>query len=494
MTKKVAKMTVARRFAGIVAAYVVVSSLVGSMDAAAVGAKAPSPGRHCRGVAVPMTGNLQRAVDRHPSGTVFCIASGEHRMRTFVVPKDGDQFVGLPGAVLDGSVPLTTFTQDGSVWTTKLSVPLNPVLAGQCAPGRGDTCRYANDVYVDNRPLRRAESADHLGPRSFFIDGDTLSLGADPSGHTVEIGVATRAFKGWTTGVERVTIRNLVIQKFANEGGIAAVNARASWRVLDNKVQLNHGVGVQDANLIEGNVIIKNGELGIAGSFTDGSRIENNVISWNNYGGFDPNYFSGGGKWVKSKNLIVSHNTVRGNVGPGLWTDGDSIDILYSDNLVVGNTGPGIFHEISYRAVISGNTVTGNGTADAGWLDGAGILLSSSGDVEIVGNIVSGNRNGIGIIQTDRGSGDYGPYVAQNDYVHNNDVTMMNGRSGLVTSMDDPSYFTSRNNRFAGNHYRLGCARLYFAWSSPDAELTWAQWLATGNDAGATMESICKKD
>jgi parallel beta-helix repeat protein len=399
----------------------------------------------------------------------------------------------MPGAVLDGSVPLSTFTQDGSTWTTKLNVPLNPVLAGQCAPGRGDTCRYANDVYFDNRPLRREDSPDHLGPRSFAVDGDTLFLGRDPSGHTVEIGVATRAFKGWGTGVERVTVRNLVIQKFANEGGIAAVNARASWRVIDCRIQLNHGVGVQDANLIQGNVIMSNGELGIAGSFTNGARIEHNVISYNNYGGFDTGEFSGGGKWVKSKNLVVSHNVVRGNRGPGLWTDGDSIDVLYADNLVVGNTGPGIFHEISFDAVIRGNTVKYNGSAEAGWLEGAGILLNSSRNVEITDNVVSGNRNGIGLVQTDRGSGDYGPYITANDYVHDNDVTMLEGRSGLVTSMDDPSYFTSRNNRFVANHYHLGCARLYFAWTTPDAELTWAQWRATGNDATATMQPICNK-
>jgi parallel beta-helix repeat protein len=493
MTGKRATPTSPRRIAAAVAACAALAALPGSVDALAHPAKKPAPAKQCRGVVVALGQSLQRAVDRHSSGTVFCIAPGTHRLRNYVIPKNGDQFVGMPGAILDGSVPLTQFTHDGSTWTTKLDVPMNPVLAGQCGPNRGDTCRYANDVYVDSRPLRREDSADHLGPRSFAIDGDTLSLGADPTGHTVEIGVATRAFKGWDTGVDNVTVRNLVIQKFANEGGIAAVNARASWRVLDCRIQLNHGVGVQDANLIEGNVITMNGELGIAGSFTDGARIEHNVISYNNYVGFDPNYFSGGGKWVKSKNLVVSHNVVRGNHGPGLWTDGDSIDVLYADNLVVGNTGPGIFHEISYRAVIRGNTVRDNGSEDVGWLDGAGILLNSSGDVEIANNVLSGNRNGIGIVQTDRGSGDYGPYVAQNDYVHDNSVTMIKGRSGLVTSMDDPSYFTSRNNRFAANHYYLGCAGTYFAWSTPDGELTWAQWRATGNDAGATMQSLCDK-
>ena len=458
--------------------------------------RATTSSARCRGVVVKLSTNLQRAVAVHRPGTVFCIVTGVHRLRTYVVPKDGDQFIGMPGAVLNGSVLLTRFTRSGSDWAMKLEVPANPVLAGTCIADRGDTCQYANDVYFDNRPLRRVAALGALARNSFYVDSasNTLYLRRDPTAHQVEMAVATRAFKGWGTGVENVTIRALDVEKFANEYGIAAINGRPTWSVLDCTVRLNHGTGIQDASLIKGNFIADNGQLGVAGSFTNGARVEYNTIEGNNYAGFDPGDEAGGGKWVKSKNLLVSHNVVRGNVGPGLWTDGDSINVVYADNLVVGNTGPGIFHEISYHATIKGNIVKGNGEAASGWLDGAGILLNSSGNVEITDNVVSGNRNGIGITQTDRGTGLYGAYVAQNDYVHDNTVTMLVGHTGLITSMDDASYFTSRNNRFVGNHYFLGCGKDYFAWLGPPDQggyVTWSQWRAAGNDSGTTVTSIC---
>jgi hypothetical protein len=45
--------------------------------------------------------NIQAAVDANPKGTVFCLAAGVYA-RQFLVPKNGNQFIGQKGATLDG--------------------------------------------------------------------------------------------------------------------------------------------------------------------------------------------------------------------------------------------------------------------------------------------------------------------------------------------------------------------------------------------------------
>jgi hypothetical protein len=62
------------------------------------------------GPAVPPAGSVTirvgddvgRATDTHPPGTTFWLASGVHGFRSSVVPKQGNRYVGAPGAVIDG--------------------------------------------------------------------------------------------------------------------------------------------------------------------------------------------------------------------------------------------------------------------------------------------------------------------------------------------------------------------------------------------------------
>src|ERR1700676_5061611 len=61
---------------------------------------------------VSPTQNIQTVVNANPSGTTFVIAAGLYRMQS-VTPKDGDIFLGQPGAILNGSRQLTSFARSG---------------------------------------------------------------------------------------------------------------------------------------------------------------------------------------------------------------------------------------------------------------------------------------------------------------------------------------------------------------------------------------------
>lgn len=47
--------------------------------------------------------NIQAAVNANPRGTTFRLKAGTHRMTAELAPKDGDSFVGDPGAIVSGA-------------------------------------------------------------------------------------------------------------------------------------------------------------------------------------------------------------------------------------------------------------------------------------------------------------------------------------------------------------------------------------------------------
>ena len=59
-------------------------------------------------------------------------------------------------------------------------------------------CRRPDDVYFDNRPLRRVMSLADLGPGEFYFDypNDTVFIADNPSGHTVEAAITRKALNG----------------------------------------------------------------------------------------------------------------------------------------------------------------------------------------------------------------------------------------------------------------------------------------------------------
>ena len=167
-----------------------------------------------------------------------------------------------------------------------------------------------------------------------------------------------------------------------------------------------------------------------------------------------------------------------------LWTDIENIRTLYEGNTSEDNLRMGIFHEISYDAVIRGNVVRRNGFGFLPWLWGAGILVAASPNVEITGNTVEGNADGIVGVQQNRGSGMYGPFYISNLWVHDNVVRQTAGQSGLAQDIGDSSIFTGRNNRFERNTYQEACGNRHWAWAN--AERTWIEWRAAGQDAAGS--------
>jgi len=352
------------------------------------------------------------------------------------------------------------------------------------------------DIDIDLWPGDDLRSIVSNAPEGtvFRINGVHSNQSVKPRDGQVFIGAPGSVLKGnraerafWSTA-NNVRIEGLEITGYQSKPQDGAIQAGGSgWVIRGNNVYRNAAVGIKvykgDNATIDGNNIHHNGQLGISVTFSTGSIVENNEIAFNNWEGtFNWGWEAGGTKFWSTTGLIVRNNWSYENYGPGLWSDTDNINILYEGNLVEDNYANGIFHEIGYDAVIRNNIVRRNGFGHDGWLWGAGILIASSQNVEIYGNEVTENYNGITMTQQDRGSGKYGPYLVRNVNVYNNRI-VNSGTSGAAQDIKSLEIFNA-NNTFTGNDY-VGTSN----WEWENRRRSWDQWRAYGNDTGGSYIS-----
>ena len=455
---------------------------------------APASPSSCVGVSVSPGQGLQSVVDSYGPGTTFCLKAGVYRLVTGVVPKAGDQFIGEPGAVVSGAKDISgLFVASGGLWVASGQSQRNTASSGQCDPGF-PLCAAAEDVFFDNKLLQRVGSLGEVGPGRFFFDygAQKIYIGDNPSGHLVEAAVARRAFTGAQSSATNVTIRGLLIEKFANEASSGAITANSGWVIEQNEVRLNHGIGIQGGVSVRNNYVHDNGQLGLSLYGESDQLVEGNEIAFNDTAGYATQWEAGGAKFIRTTRLTVRNNYVHDNRGIAFYTDSDNINVVYDSNRIYDNSGTGILIETGYQTVIRNNIIRRNGFAFTGGLTGAGIYLNTSQDVEIYGNTIDRNLQGIGIATFSRGSGTYGAYATRNDYIHDNTVILVAGGGHGIAS-DNLADYTSNNNRFQNNHYTL-CGAAYFAVSNGGSGYRYTDangWVAAGYDTTGTFTSGC---
>ncbi len=473
----------------IVGALSLTALLPRSGDAAAAGFGADQGKPTLCTVLVRPSEDLARVVADSADGATICLARGTYVITQPVEPNRGQTIDGEGRATLIGTEPLVGFKAAGSDgWDATMAGDLGS-LSGQCRSGTKDACQMPNAVFSDGRPLTRVMTLDALGRGDFYTHGRTVYVDGDPSGHRLEVALASDAITSQPDSRDRdVTVTGLTVEMFATPAQHGAIDTAApGWIIEDDRVELNHGAGVAT----EGHTCIEhvdasdNGEEGIAGTGYD-TMVIDNVIADNNWAGFDPGWEAGGAKWGAASDLVVRDNVVRDNQGPGLWSDVDSADVTFEGNTVTGNAEAGIFYEISSDGLISDNYVSRNGFGMDVWLWGSGILLAESSGVTVSDNTVVDNANGIGLIQQDRGDDPDGdPLVLHDIAINGNTVDLGSGSMGLVQDDGDLSVFSDPTITYSANRYSH-CAGTPFTWN--DEFLTAAEWRALGHDVDGVFQ------
>ena len=466
------------------------ASPAASLTATTAACPAPAP---CTGVAVAPGADLETLAATRPAGTVFCIAPGTYRVRSQIQPRDGQQFVGTgPGVVITGGVPLTGFAPSGGSWvatgTTTAAYVEGDGFSGYLYP----EAPYANDVTVDGVLLHKVgvriggkvygapESA--VGPGSYFVDYDAgaVSLGSDPAGHDVEMGVAADGFGSQAAGV---VIRDVTLDLFTS-GGVEMRGAAHGWTVAGVSVTAAHDTGVKllDGSLLHGGSIAWSGRYGLsahgAGVTVDGVDVSHSDAAHYRDSTTGSCVSAGGSKFVRTVGLVLRNSVFHDNLCNGIWLDVDTYDSTIENNTSVRNEKDGIRVEVSHKMEISGNTVADNG----GW----GIYLSNAPDAEVSGNTVTNDANGAVVLNWSgrtTPATTHGSYATSDTNVHDNtmDLTSPDQMVGIFdTTGGGYPYTAAANNRFHANHYVLPDA----AWKCfhLGGKMPWSAWRTAGMD------------
>jgi hypothetical protein len=324
------------------------------------------------------------------------------------------------------TVPATTAPQAASRCTAAGGVPI----------GTGDDAqRVVNAHRAGTTYLVRAGT--HL--RNFSVQprsGDTFC--GEP-GAVLDGGRSLQtAFSG---GATDVTLDSITVHDYNSGklGGAIQPDSHASgWLVRNVSSLHNAGAGllVADGMRILGGHYNDNDQFGIAGNAATGilldgldgdpNTIDGPELARNHALLASCEWGAGGMKWdvgaVTIRNAYVHDNDCK-----GLWGDINAHDTLIEHNLVEHNLAEGILYEISQDAVIRYNQVNRNGFQAKGWYWDGGITVASSFNVEVYGNRLSGNYNGITGTQQDRPDSTPPQHLLDHYQVHDNLICATGG-------------------------------------------------------------------
>ena len=398
--------------------------------------------------------------------------------------KGSDVWAGWIGTVSQATVP---------------SLPTN----GNCTAAR---CAWPEQVFIDGVPQLQVGSAETPAAGEFKLDsGRHVVLGSSPAGKTVEVTIR----RTWiTVSADDVTIVGLTMRHAASapQNGALQQNSGADRLIVrDSILSDSHGAVVNfqstSGSALSNSEVSRGGQLGVhvGGSFTTGVTISGNRIHDNNTEGFQTGWEAGGLKAAVSTNLVLSDNEVYNNDGPGLWCDIDCRNVTFARNRVHHNTKVGIFFEISDGALVADNVVWENGWGSRAWGWGAGILISSSANVEVRNNLVAWNADGISVLTQSRTDA---PGAIVGNYVHDNTIILAPTAAdtsdkfllGFLQDWAGVLFDAASNNRGASNRYWHALAEPSgrFGWNGTKSRL--ADFNATPGDEAGTYLTLAQRD
>jgi Right handed beta helix region len=278
------------------------------------------------------------------------------------------------------------------------------------------------------------------------------------------------AFYGQATNV---TLDSITVQNYntgRQRGAIQPDTHASGWVVRNVSALRNHWAGLMaaDGMQILGGHYNDNDQLGISGNAATGvlldgldedpTTMDGPELARNHTMHASCDFEAGGMKWdvgqVTIRNAHVHHNACR-----GLWADMNAHDALIEHNLVEDNLAEGVFYEISRDAVIRNNRLHRNGARAAGWYWDGGITVASSFNVEVYGNQLSGNYNGITGTQQDRPDSTPPAHLLDNLRVHDNVICATRGEHPTGVVADNGDNLAARSITITGNRIQsTACA------------------------------------
>lgn len=386
---------------------------------------------------------LAHAVSAAPAGATIVMRAGHY---------DEDVFIGkaltiqnYPGEVawMDGSIPVSGWTQSGSRWVhsgwnyqfdSSASFSQGSD-AGGFVNSAHPLAAHPDQVFFDDQQLEQV--AANPGPGQFSVDyaAKTITVGSSPSGHAVRASNLQQAF---VVGAGGVTIRGIGVRGYATSlwqmgaiylGGSAGGDVLSNLVIADNATQ---GLSLDTPRVVVNHVSAQaNGMTGIHANASPGSTIENSSVTGNNTQRFNNAPATAGIKISRLDRFTVRNNDVTGNpASNGIWTDENVTNFVITGNTVRDNGEYGILTELSDTGIVADNYVA---TAKYGY------TAFDTGNVKVFNNAFRNNSVwDLGLSQDNRyqpGKSTAGvqptpadPWLVRNIVAADNDFT---GATGL---------------------------------------------------------------
>ena len=357
--------------------------------------------------------------------------------------------------------PTTTTTPAPTTTTTKPpSTSSRCAVSGAVPIGTGDTAQTVVSAHgAGTTYIVKAGVHD----RNFSVQPKSGDTFCGEPGAVLDGGRSLPfAFSGQATNVtlDSITVQNYNTGK--QRGAIQPDTHASGWVVRNVSALRNYWAGLMaaDGMKILGGHYNDNDQLGIGGNAATGvlldgldgdpTTLDGPELARNHTLHAPCDYEAGGMKWdvgqVTIRNVHAHHNDCR-----GLWADMNAHDALIEHNLVEDNLAEGVFYEISRDAVIRNNRIYRNGARVSGWYGDGGVMVASSFNVEVYGNHLSGNYNGITGTQQDRPDSTPPAHLLDNYRVHDNLICATLGAHPTGVAADNGDNLAARSITFTGN-------------------------------------------
>jgi parallel beta-helix repeat protein len=435
--------------------------------------------------------------------TVTVVAGGVEQFSATAIGDAALQWDATGGMITDTGLFMAgptpgTYTVTGQTSSAAATVSVTIVPAGQSAP--------APRHYVSIHPGENIQAAVNANPEgtSFLIkSGVHRRQTVRPKSGMSFIGEAGAvldgenatgyAFQGHLT--RNVTIRGLHVTRYAPPNLTAAVDAVEThgWVIEGNEIDHNsngmqrvYGVRLGSNGAVRGNAIHHNGWLAINCYNETDTVIEGNEIYANPPALFEDTIGEAANmKLFDCGRIVIRGNDVHDGPFRGIWVDTMRPDVTIEGNRVSNHGAQGIWYEVSYRGVVRDNYVENAGYLGryrSDWPTDAGIQVTNSPDVSVIGNTVVNSLNGImGHQAASYSHGSYGRNELRNLLVEGNTIVMPRGQSGIVHNVGANDVYVSWNNRFVRNRYVLGQNASPFFWMGRSVDER--AWQAYGQGA-----------
>ncbi|MGJ7906197.1 right-handed parallel beta-helix repeat-containing protein [Actinopolyspora sp. H202] len=353
---------------------------------------------------------LGAAVERAGSPSTIVLREGTYRESVGIV-RNRLRIRSFPGEQvwLKGSEIIADWTRTTRGW---LHRGWSPGYCRDCYLPRIIDSRHPNAglpdmVFLNGKPLRQVAARGEVTPGTFYVDAaeNTLLLGSDPRGETVEASVHPWLLQFDGPRAAGSSLHGIGIahyasrQEYGRRGAMVVVNA-ADVVLRDNAFawSASSGVAVFAPNAeVDGNVIADNGLVGLMSNEAHGVRLVDNRVLRNNRERFalsGPAIGAGGVKMTRTRGALIEHNSFLNNIGTGWWCDLGCSDATIVHNTARGNVKHGFYYEVSSRALFASNLASHN--------DRFGVKISSSDHIGFFNNTFWRNHSSLGIYNDPR--------------------------------------------------------------------------------------------